>query len=159
MTGLFAKKTSRWDEAVADLNDLYARLDVTEVPAARAVLYDRIAAANEKAARAVDLNVMPPLDPDEGKSYAQVYADSARMCRILADGERSYGLRRRHARLPGVHPSHLPLWQRYLTSADRAERADLLYSLYGATEAAIGYGAASVLNLACLSERKLARSR
>jgi hypothetical protein len=160
MTWLRAKKTGSWDEAVAELNALYALLDTREKPGDRASLYTEIALATEEVARVIDLDVMPPLDRSEGTSYAQVYADSARLCRILAAGEMAFGRNRpRSVRLTGVLREHVPLWERYLASADRAERAELLTELYEATAAAAGYGAASVLNSACWSERAFGVSR
>lgn len=156
MIGFRAKKPSRWDKAVADLNDLFAQLDVTSGPADRAALYERAARAEEAASRAVDLNAMPPLDSREGISYAQAYADAARLCRILAAGERAFGTYRRGAvRLPGVPREHRDLWEQYLASADRSERAVVLFSLYDLTAHCTGHEGADPLNVAAWSERAL----
>jgi hypothetical protein len=151
-----------WDTAVASLNALYDQLDVTTGPADRAELYDRTAAAEEAAARAVDLDVMPPLDPGEGASYAQAYAGAARLCRILAEGERRFGRMPfpglvAGMAMPGVPRDDYGLWGRYLGSDDRRERAELLTALYDATAASIGTAAASPLNRASLSELAIAR--
>jgi hypothetical protein len=152
---------SAWDRAVDDLKALYGQLCTTVRPADRAALYEQIAAAEEACASAVDPDVMPPLKHGEGTSYAQVYADSARLWRILAGGERVFGqYKPLSVNLDGVAGrAARDLWGRYLASADRAERAELLIELSAVTERAIGYGAASVLDLACTSERELARAR
>jgi hypothetical protein len=105
---------------------------------------------------------MEPMRAAEGASYAQVYADSARLCRILAAGERAFGSPPRDARqvpLPGVPREHIPLWQRYLASTDRTERGELLAELADLMQAATGYGAAVVLSEAGLLEKELAARR
>lgn len=159
--GNTSRPRTAWDRAVDDLKALYGRLSTTVQPAGRAALYEQIAAAEAACARVIDLDVMPPLERDEGISYVQVYADSARLWRILAAGERVFGqYKPMSVRLDGVRSkAERVLWGQYLASANRAERAELLIQLCDATERDIGYGAASVLSMAATSERDLARAR
>lgn len=152
---------ANWDRVVGALKELYGQLNTVTVPAKRTRLWERIAEAQEAAGRAVDLEVMPALKPEEGTTYKQAYGDSARLARILAGGERAFGRYKPGSvdlpRIPRAARVQRAMWERYLASKDRAERAELLVHLHVVTVAACGTRAASVLDHARASELFLAR--
>lgn len=145
-----------WDNAVEALNAQTAELDKVTDPGGRARVYELIARANEAVARVVDEDLVPALDPHEGTTYKQAYADSARLARILAEGERRFGrYRPGSVQLTGVPRAHRPTWERYLGSTDRMERCEILIDLAAVTEVTCGTNGACMLNTAYWSERKL----
>lgn len=149
-----------WERAAYEYATLANALGSIGPARARAMIYSRMLKLNKTLAASVDLETMPPLEPGDGTSYAQAYADAAELLSLLADGERRFG-NPRPAAARGPRRATIgetALWDRYMTSTDRSERSEILIELYETTSRRVGYEGADPLNTAALSERAISAS-
>lgn len=147
----------KWQAAVNQMKVTRGELADARDHLERASLYDNLAALHDEAFRHVDLDLVPDMLPEDGPGYLPVYAASAMYLRLLARGERHFG---RYvpgtADLTGLPRAEQGLWEAYLASADRLDRAELLIRLARLIEDRSGFEIASEINAAVHEERQAA---